>query len=94
MAYKVGPKGQVVLAKDIRDRFGIKPGWIALERVVGDHVEIQFLPPEHDRSLAGSLAKYARGKSVPQGGWRRIVEKAWGIGAREEEAPFHKSKRP
>ena len=50
----VGPKGQVVIAKGIRDSLGIAPGWVSLQRLVDDHVEIHFLPPEHRESLEGS----------------------------------------
>ena len=28
MAYKVGPKGQVVIAKEARERLGVRPGWM------------------------------------------------------------------
>ena len=34
--HKVGSKGQVVIAKEIRDELGIQPGWLALQRVVDD----------------------------------------------------------
>ena len=51
MANKVGTKGQVVIDKQIRDRLGIGPGWMALQRLVDDHVEIYFIEPEHNRSL-------------------------------------------
>ncbi|GMU39554.1 MAG: hypothetical protein AMXMBFR23_04200 [Chloroflexota bacterium] len=51
----MGPKGQIVISKEIRDRLGIGPGWLAIERVVDDHVEIHFVPPKHNRSLFGIL---------------------------------------
>jgi len=59
----VGTKGQVVIEKAIRDKLGIGPGWKAVQTVVGNRVEIQFVPPEHNRSLFGVLAKYAKGKA-------------------------------
>ena len=45
MTSLVGRKGQVVIAKEIRDRLGIEPGWVAVQRMVEGHVEIHFLPP-------------------------------------------------
>lgn len=58
MASKVGSKGQVVIEKAIRDALAIAPGSIAVQRQVGDHVEMWFLPPEHDASLMGILAEH------------------------------------
>jgi len=58
MPYLVGAKGQIVIAKEIRERLEVKPGWVALQRLVEDRVEIYFLPPEHRESLKGSLAQY------------------------------------
>lgn len=55
----VGPKGQVVIEKSIRDRLGIAPGWRAIQTLDGDRVEIRFVPPDHHRSLFGVLSEYA-----------------------------------
>lgn len=88
MAHVVGPKGQVVIAKEIRDRLGIEPGWVTLQRVVDDHVEIAFLPPEHRESLRGSLAPHIR-TSVSSEEWERAREQGWRAAAdtRERTAP-------
>jgi len=79
----VGAKGQVVIAKEIRDRLGITKGWLALQRLVDDHVEVYFLPPEHRRSLKGSLAKYVKVHENPTVEWNRAREYAWSEAARD-----------
>jgi AbrB family looped-hinge helix DNA binding protein len=88
MANKVGPKGQVVIAKELRDRLGIEPGWITLQRLVDDHVEVYFLPPEHRRSLKGSLSRYTKVRVSPGKEWERARETAWIAAAQQRiEAP-------
>ncbi len=85
MANKVGPKGQLVIEKTIRDRLGVKPGWVAVQLLVDDHVRIHFVPPEHDESLAGVLADYAKPKLGSEGlhkareqAWLEAAEERWG----------------
>ncbi len=87
MANKVGAKGQLVIEKEIRDRLGIEPGSLAIQRVVDDHVEIYFLPAEHRRSLRGSLAPYVKRSSRGKD-WAQIREEAWRAAAEERERPF------
>ena len=83
MANKVGEKGQVVIDKAIRDRLGIGPGWLAIQRIVDNHVEIYFVTPEHNRSLAGSLAPYTN-VNIPLGTeWNKAKEKAWDLEVQE-----------
>lgn len=84
MATKVGPKGQVVIDKEIRDHLGVGTGWLALQRLVGDHVEVYFLPPAHRRSLLGSLADYIKAPVGPEE-WDMAREAAWKDAAREKE---------
>jgi hypothetical protein len=72
----VGPKGQVVIEKRIRDRLGIAPGWVALQRLVDDYLEIHFVPPEHSRSLKGILGEFS-GKSVSSDELAKGREEAW-----------------
>lgn len=84
MPYVVGPKGQVVIAKEIRERLGIQPGWLVLQRLADDHVALYFVPPEHDRSLKGSLAPYTDVRIAPGEAWEGARERAWDDTAQRE----------
>jgi AbrB family looped-hinge helix DNA binding protein len=81
MNYVVGAKGRIVIPKAIRTQLGIQPGWIALQRLVDDHLEIYFVPPEHRRSLKGSLAPYVKAQITPEKWWDSR-EKAWAAEAK------------
>lgn len=83
MAVKVGPKGQIVIDKAIRDRLNVQPGWLALQLLVDDHVEIRFIPPEHDESLAGCLAAHTNAMVTEGEEWDRAREQAGAAMARE-----------
>ena len=85
MPTKVGTKGQMVISKEVRDRLGVRPGWFAVQRLVDDHMEVYFLPPEHNRSLKGILAEYII--DLPSDvGWTQLKEEAWKRAAEEREA--------
>src|SRR6266498_3102599 len=56
----VGTKYQMVIEREARERLGIRAGWEAVQAVVGDRLEVRFLPPEHRESLAGSLRRYGK----------------------------------
>ena len=92
MAHVVGRKGQVVIAKGIRDSLGIAPGWVALQRVVDDHVEIRFLPPEHRESLKGSLAPYVTRNTPSSTEFAEARERAWNSAAQERSGRRARSK--
>ncbi len=84
MALVVGSKGQIVISKEIRDRIGIKPGWIALERLIDDHIEVYFVPPEHRESLKGSLSPHIK-KHIKLGKeWNEVRNKVWTEAARKK----------
>jgi bifunctional DNA-binding transcriptional regulator/antitoxin component of YhaV-PrlF toxin-antitoxin module len=83
MAHGVGPKGQIVIAKELRDRLGVKPGWLTLQRLVEDHVELYFLPPEHRKSLKGSLAAHIKARVRPGEEWEEARATAWSHAAEE-----------
>lgn len=92
MANVVGTKGQVVIAKEIRDKLGVEPGWLALQRLVDDHVEVYFVPPEHRRSLKGSLAKYATKRLPPGPEWDKARDAAWEEAVNEKFGPAERAK--
>lgn len=83
MASTVGEKGQVVIEKPIRDALGIEPGYIAVQAVVGSHVELRFYPPEHGRSLKGILANHVQ-RSISEEEWPKAKEEAWAQAALED----------
>jgi bifunctional DNA-binding transcriptional regulator/antitoxin component of YhaV-PrlF toxin-antitoxin module len=88
----VGPKGQVVIEKEIRDRLGIATGAVAIQTLVGDRVEIRFIPPEHTESLFGVLAHHAR-PGVAVEGWADVSQRAWEVAAKEKEASARIARR-
>ena len=92
MARVVGQKGQVVIAKEIRDSLGIAPGWVALQRIVDDYVEIRFLPPEHRESLKGSLAPYVTRHIPSSAEFAEAKERAWHSAAHERSGRQARSK--
>ena len=85
MANVVGNKGQVVINKAIRQRLGIESGWLALQRIVDDHIEIYVLPPEHNRSLAGCLKEHIKPGVVEGLSWQEIRELAWSEAVKDWE---------
>ncbi len=73
-----------MISKEIRDRLGIEPGWLALQRVVDEHLEIYFVPPEHRKSLKGSLAPYLKVSISPGLDWDKARQEAWEMAAIEK----------
>lgn len=76
MGHRVGTKGQVVIEKAIRNELGIEAGAIAVQRRVGDHVELRFFPAEHSRSLLGILAGPVPA-DLDEDDWEGIRSEAW-----------------
>jgi hypothetical protein len=65
----------------------VKPGWLALQRLVEDHVEIYFLPPEHEESLKGSLAQYLKAHLPAGEAWETARQSAWEAAGQDEGDP-------
>ena len=72
----------MVIAKPIRDSLGLAPGWISIQRLVDDHVELYFLPPDHRESLKGCLAPYINARIPPGDAWQEARERGWSDAAR------------
>ena len=82
----VGQKGQVVISKEIRDKLGVEPGWWALQSIVDGHLEIHFMPPEHNRSLLGCLKEFIPPGAGEGMSWEEIREFAWSEAVKERES--------
>lgn len=85
MPYRVGPKGQIVIAKEIRDKLGVQPGWLAVQQLVDGHVEVYFLPPAQNRSLKGNLARYTTVRIPTEEALEQAGEEAWAEAAAERD---------
>jgi len=80
MPSKVGTKGQVVIEKGIRDKLGIEPGALAIQRIVDGHVEIHFVKVTPRGSLRGRLRPFISDEVIArtsQMDWREIEDEAW-----------------
>ena len=85
MSVKVGPKGQITIEKEIRDKLGIKPGWRAVQIMDEGRLIVYFIPPPHNRSLAGVLATPGPDPCPTQDDFNRAREEAWVEQARWKE---------
>src|SRR6476660_6569225 len=86
----IGTKGQVTIEKGIRDALGVRPGWRALQRLEGDRVVIEFLPPRDRQSLVGILTDKTTVRIPTTEALKAATEQAWEGAAREamgEEVP-------
>jgi hypothetical protein len=72
----------VVIEQSIRTALGVRPGARTIQRLVGDHVEIHFLPAPHSRSLKGALRPFiTRGPAADLD----ETDAAWKSAANERE---------
>lgn len=76
MANVVGPKGQIVIEKEIRDRLGVQPGWKTVQLLDDNHVRIYFIPPEHNRSLFGAARPFITREPAPEEKWDDLIAEA------------------
>ena len=81
MSNVVGERFQVTIDRAIRERLGIEPGDLAVERIEDGRLVIEFVPQRHDRSLRGIL----KSPTVPAGSTDSGAEKQAAWRARSEE---------
>lgn len=91
--HKLGPKGTVVIEKEIRDRLGLEPGVRIVQELVGEQVVLTFFRPQAPGSAFGILAGAAR--RLPPDARARLAtpegreaadDEAWGEYVRERHA--------
>jgi bifunctional DNA-binding transcriptional regulator/antitoxin component of YhaV-PrlF toxin-antitoxin module len=73
MSSVVSDRGQITVDKSARRALRVQPGMVAVQVVVGDHLEVYFLPPVHDRSLFGALRV---SRELEREGWEVTRERA------------------
>jgi AbrB family looped-hinge helix DNA binding protein len=76
MTSRVGERGQITIAKAIREELTIYAGDETVQRVEDGRIVIEVIPGRHRRSLAGAL----RDKAVrrpPDEDWTTLREAAW-----------------
>jgi bifunctional DNA-binding transcriptional regulator/antitoxin component of YhaV-PrlF toxin-antitoxin module len=64
---QVNQRGQITLDPEVRRALGVKPGMVTHQRVVGDRLEIIFVPGPHRQSRFGALADYRQGPLATTG---------------------------
>jgi antitoxin PrlF len=77
MSTIVGTKGQVTIEKEIREALGVRPGWRAIQRRVGNQVMISFRPPKHRESLFGILHDPQGPRLETSEEFQAAVDRAW-----------------
>jgi len=77
MSTLVGQKGQVTIEQPIREALGIGAGWRAIQRAENGTVVMHFLPPKHNRSLAGALSDETTVKVPSDDDLRRAIDESW-----------------
>lgn len=74
MTNVVGDRFQITIDKELREQLGLQPGDLAVERVEGDRLVVEFLPRRHSDSLLGIFKR----PGLPRiEDWSSVKERAW-----------------
>jgi AbrB family looped-hinge helix DNA binding protein len=73
---RVGDRGQITIAKAIREELGIYAGDETVQRIEDGHVVIEVVSGRHRRSLAGSLRDKVSRRPADES-WPALRDAAW-----------------
>jgi AbrB family looped-hinge helix DNA binding protein len=73
---RVGERGQITIAKAIREELAIYAGDETVQRVENGRIVIDVIPGRHRRSLAGSLRDKV-GRKPADEAWEILRDRAW-----------------
>ena len=76
MMSRVGERGQITIAKAIREELGIYAGDESVQRVEDGRIVIEIVPGPHRRSLAGSLRDKVCRRPKDES-WSAVRDAAW-----------------
>jgi AbrB family looped-hinge helix DNA binding protein len=76
MTSRVGERGQITIAKAIREELVIYAGDEAVQRVEDGRIVIEIVPGRHRRSLAGFLG-HKVGRTPRDESWEALRAAAW-----------------
>ncbi|MGK2849292.1 MAG: AbrB/MazE/SpoVT family DNA-binding domain-containing protein [Candidatus Limnocylindrales bacterium] len=71
MTSRVGERGQITIAKAIREELAIYAGDETVQRVEDGRIVIEVIPGRHRRSMAGSLRDKV-GRTPPDESWEAL----------------------
>ncbi len=76
MGSRVGERGQITIAKSIREELGIYAGDETIQHVEDGRIMIDVVPGRHRRALAGSLRDKV-GRRPDDESWPVLRDAAW-----------------
>ena len=76
MSSRVGERGQITIAKAIREELAIYAGDETVQRIEDGRIVIEVVPGRHRRSLAGSLRDKIGRQPVDES-WDALRDAAW-----------------
>lgn len=74
MANIVGDRFQITIDRKLREQLGIQPGDLAIERIEGGQLVVDFIPRTHDESLLGIFRRPELGAIED---WSSVKDRAW-----------------